>query len=70
MSEKKILIVGLICLFTGCLGFHRFYTGNIKSGFLMLITLGGLGIWYLIDLFRIFSGSFKDGKNLTIKEFI
>ena len=52
-SDKTILITGLICLFTGCLGFHRFYLGKYLSGLIMLVTLGGVVIWYLIDLFTI-----------------
>jgi TM2 domain-containing membrane protein YozV len=33
-------------------GFHYFYVGKVGLGVLFLITLGGLGIWWLIDLFR------------------
>jgi TM2 domain-containing membrane protein YozV len=69
-SDKTILITGLICLFTGCLGFHRFYLGKYLSGLIMLVTLGGVVIWYLIDLFTILSGNFKDKENLPIKKFI
>ena len=69
-SDKSILVVGLICLFSGCLGFHRFYLGKYLSGLLMLVTLGGVAIWYLIDLFTILSGNFKDKNNLPIKDFI
>ncbi len=43
----------LLCLFFGPLGAHRFYLGKPKTGALMLVTLGGIGIWYLVDLFLI-----------------
>ena len=33
----------------------------------MILTLGGLGIWTLIDLIRIAVGSFKDSNGLPIK---
>ena len=69
-SEKKILFVFLICLFTGCLGFHRFFLGKYSSGLIMLVTLGGVGIWYIVDLFTIILGNFKDKNNLPIKDFI
>ena len=59
----------LLAIFAGCLGIHRFYLGKIGTGVLMIVTLGGLGIWALIDIILIATGSFKDadGVPLTIK---
>ena len=56
----------LLCFFLGGLGVHRFYVGKIGTGILMIFTLGGLGIWLIIDFVMILTGSFKDkkGKNL------
>jgi TM2 domain-containing membrane protein YozV len=34
----------------GVLGIHRFYVCIIGTGILQLITLGGFGIWALIDI--------------------
>ena len=45
----KVLYVLMAWLF-GYLGVHRFLRGQIGLGILMIITLGGAGIWYLIDL--------------------
>jgi TM2 domain-containing membrane protein YozV len=59
-STKSWLVALLLCLFLGGLGVHRFYTGKIGTGILMLLTLGGLGIWVLVDLIMIAIGSFKD----------
>jgi TM2 domain-containing membrane protein YozV len=50
----------LLCFFLGYFGIHRFYVGKIGTGVLMIITLGGLGIWVLIDLIMILVGSFRD----------
>ena len=68
-SIKKSLFVAalLLCLLLGPLGVHRFYVGKIGTGILMLITIGGLGIWTLIDLIMIAIGSFKDKEGLPIK---
>ena len=66
-SEKGFVPTLLLCLFLGALGVHRFYVGKIGTGILMLLTLGGLGIWSLIDLIMIAVGSFKDKNGLVIK---
>lgn len=67
MSEKRILPAFLLCFFLGCFGAHRFYVGKVGTGILQLVTLGGLGIWALIDFIMIIIGSFtdKDGNKLT-----
>lgn len=58
-------IFWILCLLLGGLGLHRFYSGK-KNAWLQLITLGGLGIWSLIDLFVFLNGKFKDGKDTII----
>jgi TM2 domain-containing membrane protein YozV len=66
-SEKGFVPALLLCLLLGGLGAHRFYAGKIGTGVLMLLTLGGFGIWSLIDLIMIATGNFKDGDGLPIK---
>ena len=51
----------------GGLGVHRFYLGYTWQGIVQLLTLGGCGIWALIDFIRIITGSLqpKDGEYET-----
>ena len=67
ISPKNGCVTVLLCLFLGFLGAHRFYTGHIGMGFLYLFT-GGLFVFgWIIDLFNILSGFFRDSKKRLIK---
>ena len=65
-SSKDWLTTLLLCIFLGNLGIHRFYAGKMGTGVLMLLTLGGCGIWTLVDLVMIISGKFTDGNGNEI----
>ena len=62
-SNKKMVVAALLCFFLGMIGVHRFYVGKVGTGILMIVTLGGFGIWALVDLIMIITGSFKDKEN-------
>ena len=66
-SEKGFVPTLLLCFFLGGLGVHRFYVGKVGTGILMLFTLGGLGLWTLIDFVMIATGSFSDTEGKPIK---
>lgn len=51
--KKNSVATWLLWLFTGGLGGHRYYLGDIGYAIGMTLTLGGLGIWSLIDAFFI-----------------
>jgi TM2 domain-containing membrane protein YozV len=59
-GQKSWLVALLLCFFLGAIGVHRFYVGKVGTGILMILTLGGLGLWVLIDLIMILVGKFSD----------
>ena len=67
LSQKEFLPTFLLCFFFGGLGIHRFYVGKIGTGVLMILTLGGLGLWIIIDLIMILIGSFRDIDGRIVK---
>ncbi len=58
-SSKSQLVALLLAIFVGGIGIHRFYLGYIGIGIAQIVTLGGCGIWALIDLIRIATGDLK-----------
>ncbi len=60
VGAKSWIAATLLCFFLGVLGVHRFYVGKVGTGILQLLTLGGLGIWVLIDFIMILIGKFTD----------
>ena len=64
---KSKMVALLLSIFLGVLGIDRFYLGYIGLGILKLLTGGGLGIWWLVDLIMIATGKMKtkDGQELA-----
>lgn len=52
-QSKDPTIAIILSVLVGSLGIDRIYIGDIVIGILKLITCGGCGIWWLIDLFLI-----------------
>ncbi|WP_372450730.1 NINE protein [Brachyspira hampsonii] len=47
---------------------HRFYVGKGGTGILYLITAGGFGIWYIIDIVMIILDKFTDKEGRKLKK--
>lgn len=66
-SEKEWLTALLLSFFLGGLGVDRFYLGHTGLGVAKLLTLGGCGVWALIDFILIAVNHVKDGQGLPLK---
>ena len=65
-SAKDWLTTLLLCFFLGSFGVHSFYAGKIAIGVIQLVTLGGCGIWTLIDFIMIICGKYHDSEGKVI----
>ncbi len=59
-SNKSWWVALLLSIFFGPVGADRFYLGQIGWGALKLITFGGLGVWWLLDIILISTQNLRD----------
>mgnify|MGYP001479006517 FL=1 len=65
-SDKDWTTLLILSILLGGLGVDRFYAGHIGLGVLKLLTVGGCGIWALIDIIMVATGKFTDADGLPI----
>lgn len=64
VKSKTVLII-LSYLF-GFFGVDRMYLGCYGTGITKLLTFGGLGIWYFIDLLLVTLNAFEKKSSISI----
>ncbi len=66
-SDKRWVTAVIVSFFFGALGIDRFYLGYTAIGLAKLFTIGGLGIWALIDLVLIALRRVPDADGLPLR---
>jgi len=67
ISDKNKWVAFALAFCLGMFGAHRFYVGKTGSALAQLFTLGGLYIWWMVDIFAIFNGNFTDSNGRPLK---
>jgi len=68
-SDKNWGVAFVLSLFFGIFGIDRFYLGYMWSAILKLVTFGGFGVWWIIDLILLSMGKFRDADNGLLKPY-
>ena len=66
-SDRSRWTAFWLCLFLGPLGAHLFYVGRVGRAVLYLFTFGFFGIGWIFDLYKIFTGSFRDNVGVPLR---
>ena len=66
-NEKQYLTATFFSIFLGWLGVDRFYLGHVGLGIVKLLTFGGFGIWWLIDIIWIGLGNAKTQSGVVLE---
>jgi len=67
ISKRSRGVAIALGFFGGVFGLHRFYVGKAQTGLAMIVTFGGLGIWWLYDMVLLAAGEFRDVDDLPLR---
>jgi len=66
-KQRSWRVAFLLSLFLGFFGADRFYIGRTKSAIAKLLSLGGVGVWWLSDFILIASDWRRDADGQPLK---
>ncbi|ADK32224.1 TM2 domain-containing protein [Brachyspira pilosicoli] len=65
VSDRSWVVTLLLAIF---LPVHRFYVGKVGTGILYWLTVGGFGIWYIVDIVLILLDIFTDKEGRKLRK--
>lgn len=68
-GQRHFLAVFFLSFMWGVFGVDRMYLGKWGTGIAKLVTLGGFGVWGIIDIFLIMSGAMRDKQGREMLEY-
>jgi restriction system protein len=67
-SDKSKTTALILCLCLGMFGAHYYYVGRVGRGLLYTLTMGLICFGWIVDIFVIVAGNFKDGAGVPLKK--
>jgi hypothetical protein len=69
LSSREWSVTLILCTLTGFFGLHRFYTGQFVWGIIWLLTSGGFGMGWLVDMFLVLTNRYTDSAGKPLRNF-